>query len=232
VKSNRAGGFHNGLDIAGTSGSAVRAVAKGEVFYIQISNVEGTGGNMVLIDHGSWVSAYIHLSKVTIKGFISPTKSELVNPPRVVEAGEQIGETGNSGCSGCGAHLHFSAFRWTNGYREASLKEGNIPQIPWLADNAVFKLLNVNPPAGETLGSNLSSQTGEIVGSGENSFDRLADRRNTDKPEEYYSNFDYWQVNWNEIRINEYGCASGTKFDELTWGIVDETRKKEGWICK
>lgn len=203
VQTNRAGGFHNGLDIAGTSGSTVRAVANGVVFYVQISNVEGSGGNIVLIDHGAWVSAYMHLSMVTIKDFTSPNNSELVDPPRVVQVGDQIGEIGISGCSGCGPHLHFSAFQWVNGNRHASLKEGDKPPIPWLKDNVVFKLLNVNPPAGE------------ILGSGENSTERLADHRVVDQPKEYFSSFDYWLVNWNEIRINEYGCASGTKFDEL-----------------
>lgn len=216
-----ANGFHNALDIAGTSGSDVLTVAKGEVFYVNISDTNGTGGNYVLIDHGSWVSVYMHLSTISIDGLKSPTVSTLIKPTKTVEAGQKIGETGATGCfdgngNRCGPHLHLSIFLWTNGYREVSLKENSIPSIPWTKDSTAFKLININPPAGVTLGSNVHYQTGELLGAGENSTDRLADRRNADKPEVYFSPYDFWKdVNWNEIRINEYGCASGTKFDEL-----------------
>ena len=216
MQTGKANGFHNAIDIAGTSGSSIYAVAKGEVFYINISDVDGTVGNYVLIDHGSWVSAYMHLSTINIDGLTTPTASKLIKPSIVVEAGQKIGETGKSGCSDCGPHLHFSVFLWTNGYREVSLKENSIPSIPWTKDTTAFKLININPPAGEALGSNIHYKTGELLGFGENSTDRLADRRNADKPEVYFSPYDFWKdVNWNEIRINEYGCESGTKFDEL-----------------
>lgn len=219
VQKGYAGGFHNAIDIAGESGSAVYSVAKGEVFYINISDVKDTGGNYILIDHGSWVSAYMHLSKITISEFITPSGSSLIKPPKMVEAGQKIGETGNSGTKD--PHLHFSAFQWANGYREASLGENNIPKIPWMADDTTSLLkLNVNPPAGN------------ILGSGENTTDRLADRRDPNNSITYFSSDVEWLVNWNEIRINEYGCASGTKFDELTKGVViKDGQKIEVWTC-
>ncbi|MGH8062227.1 MAG: peptidoglycan DD-metalloendopeptidase family protein [Pseudoxanthomonas sp.] len=75
-----------GVDIAGTSGQAVRAAGDGVVVY------SGGGlvgyGELVIIKHSeSWLSAYGH------------NRTRLVNEGQNVKAGQQIAEMGRSGAS-------------------------------------------------------------------------------------------------------------------------------------
>jgi lipoprotein NlpD len=75
-----------GVDIAGKSGSAVRAAADGVVVY------SGAGlvgyGELIIVKHSEqWLSAYGH------------NRSRLVNEGQRVKAGEQIAEMGRSGAS-------------------------------------------------------------------------------------------------------------------------------------
>ena len=75
-----------GVDIAGKSGSAVRAAADGVVVY------SGAGlvgyGELIIVKHSEqWLSAYGH------------NRSRLVNEGQRVQAGEQSAEMGRSGAS-------------------------------------------------------------------------------------------------------------------------------------
>ena len=75
-----------GVDIAGTAGSAVRAAGDGTVVY------SGSGlvgyGELVIIKHNEqWLSAYGH------------NRSRMVNEGAKVKAGQQIAELGRTGAS-------------------------------------------------------------------------------------------------------------------------------------
>lgn len=75
-----------GVDIAGTSGQAVRAAADGVVVY------SGAGlvgyGELIIVKHDEqWLSAYGH------------NRKRLVNEGQRVKAGEQIAEMGRSGAA-------------------------------------------------------------------------------------------------------------------------------------
>ena len=75
-----------GIDIAGSSGQAVRAAADGTVVY------SGAGlvgyGELIIIKHDEqWLSAYGH------------NRKRLVNEGQIVKAGQQIAEMGRSGAS-------------------------------------------------------------------------------------------------------------------------------------
>jgi murein DD-endopeptidase MepM/ murein hydrolase activator NlpD len=56
--------FHNGLDLAATTGDPVRAAAKGRVVFAALS---GEHGNLVRIDHGDGLAtAYAHLDSIGV----------------------------------------------------------------------------------------------------------------------------------------------------------------------
>ncbi len=94
-RSNPFGGapeFHQGLDIAAPSGTAVTAAAGGTVIMAQWY---GGYGNYILIDHGGGYSTgYGHLSAI----YVSNGQS--------VARGQAIGAVGSTGQS-TGPHLHF-----------------------------------------------------------------------------------------------------------------------------
>ena len=80
------------MDLAAGTGSPVRAVTAGVV---QSAGVERGYGNCVRLLHpDGTVSVYAHMSAL------------LVTQGQVVQAGDQLGEEGNTGNS-TGPHLHF-----------------------------------------------------------------------------------------------------------------------------
>jgi hypothetical protein len=84
--------FHNGLDIAGPSGTPVAALAAGTVV---ISDYRSGYGHVVVVDHDdgfSTLSAHLSVRSVTVGD--------------VVLAGETVGAIGSSGTA-TGPHLHF-----------------------------------------------------------------------------------------------------------------------------
>lgn len=88
--------FHNGLDIAVPSGTAVRAAASGEVVH---SGWINGFGYTVIIDHGKGIETlYAHNSRTTA------AKGSMVNK------GERIALSGNTGLS-TGPHVHFGVLR-------------------------------------------------------------------------------------------------------------------------
>ena len=82
---------HTGLDIAAPQGTAIKAVAEGNV---TCASYSGSYGNLVKIDHGNRIETwYAHTSKM------------YVTAGQKVEAGEVIAAVGSTGNS-TGAHLH------------------------------------------------------------------------------------------------------------------------------
>lgn len=85
-------GYHSGMDVSASVGTAVRAMAAGRVVAVQPFPVRG---NVIVVDHGRGVmTTYCHLSqwKVSVGDF--------------VKQGDVIALSGNTGRSE-GPHLHF-----------------------------------------------------------------------------------------------------------------------------
>jgi len=88
--------FHNGIDIAAPTGTAVYAYASGTVISVSQDN---TLGMYIAIDHGNGlVTRYLHLSKFNV------SKGDKV------KTGDRIGSVGNTGYS-TGSHLHFEVLK-------------------------------------------------------------------------------------------------------------------------
>ena len=83
--------LHTGIDISAPSGTPVIAAGSGTVI---ASRFMGGYGNCIMIDHGSKVSVYGHLS------------GRAVSAGQSVSAGQTIGYVGSTGMS-TGPHLHF-----------------------------------------------------------------------------------------------------------------------------
>lgn len=85
--------FHNGLDMAAASGSAILAAYDGDVVAADYS---GSMGNYIMIDHGSGLyTIYMHCSAL------------YVSKGQTVYKGQNIAAVGSTGRS-TGPHLHFS----------------------------------------------------------------------------------------------------------------------------
>jgi murein DD-endopeptidase MepM/ murein hydrolase activator NlpD len=88
----RWGRMHEGVDIAGGSGTPIAASATGTVI---VAGPTGGYGNLVVVDHGGGLStAYAHLSSIAVS----------VGQP--VGQGSVVGGMGTTGHS-TGVHLHF-----------------------------------------------------------------------------------------------------------------------------
>lgn len=84
-------GAHTGLDIATSTGTAIKAVADGKVIF---AGYKGSYGYLVKIDHGKGVETwYAHCSKIYVK------------EGQKVSAGDKISAVGSTGNS-TGPHLH------------------------------------------------------------------------------------------------------------------------------
>ena len=91
---------HNGIDYASPIGTRCNAAAAGTVIYTGLGDywdgTVGGGAQVVIIDHGDILTAYLHLK----------AGSFTVSKGQKVAQGQQIAQTGNTGQS-TGAHLHF-----------------------------------------------------------------------------------------------------------------------------
>lgn len=84
--------FHQGIDIANSSGTSIKAAAKGTVIF---AGRNGGYGRTVIIDHGNgYKTLYAH------------NRDLLVKKGERVEKGQVIAKMGSSGRS-TGVHLHF-----------------------------------------------------------------------------------------------------------------------------
>mgnify|MGYP005844682793 CR=1 FL=1 len=88
------GGYHTGLDIAGSHGDPVRASESGTVLEAGWAETRGYG-RYVKIDHGQgYQTLYAHLSTIRVE------------EGQKVSRGEHLGDVGSTGVS-TGPHLHF-----------------------------------------------------------------------------------------------------------------------------
>ena len=88
--------FHQGVDIANSRGTSVKAAAKGKVIF---SGYQGSYGKTIIIDHGyGYKTLYGHNSSL------------LVNVGDYVKKGQAISKMGSSGRS-TGSHLHFEVHK-------------------------------------------------------------------------------------------------------------------------
>ncbi|MEX0836143.1 MAG: M23 family metallopeptidase [Nitriliruptor sp.] len=83
--------MHRGIDQGARTGTPIGASKAGTVIF---AGWQGGYGNLVLIDHGSVVTAYAHQSRMAVRSGQS------------VSQGSTIGYVGNTGNS-TGPHLHF-----------------------------------------------------------------------------------------------------------------------------
>jgi murein DD-endopeptidase MepM/ murein hydrolase activator NlpD len=87
--------FHRGIDVAAPRGSAIHAVASGEVTF---SGRRGRAGNVVEVRDGDIVSTYAHVARA------------LVHAGQKVAAGDVLATIGSTGRT-TGPHVHFAVTR-------------------------------------------------------------------------------------------------------------------------
>jgi murein DD-endopeptidase MepM/ murein hydrolase activator NlpD len=87
--------FHGGIDVAAPRGSAIHAVASGEVTF---SGRRGRAGNVVEVRDGDVVSTYAHVARA------------LVRAGQKVAAGDVLATIGSTGRS-TGPHVHLAMTR-------------------------------------------------------------------------------------------------------------------------
>jgi murein DD-endopeptidase MepM/ murein hydrolase activator NlpD len=87
--------FHGGIDVAAPRGSAVHAVAAGDVVY---SGRRGRAGNVVEVREGDLVTTYAHVERA------------LVRAGQKVAAGDVLATVGSTGRS-TGPHVHVAVSR-------------------------------------------------------------------------------------------------------------------------
>jgi len=101
AKNGYAGHWHNGLDLAASIGTPVRAAADGVVSGVANEDLycpRGAYGKFITIDHANGLTTlYGHLSR------------QLVKKGQTVKRGQVIGYSGKTGYA-TGPHLHFTVF--------------------------------------------------------------------------------------------------------------------------
>lgn len=101
----RSDGFHPGLDLEASIGTAIKSVDDGRVI---MAGRNETAGNYVVVQHDNgWQSFYLHLSRIA------------VGVGAFCWRGRVLGRSGNTGLS-TGPHLHLAAFK--NGIYQDPLK--------------------------------------------------------------------------------------------------------------
>jgi len=105
--SKRGSEFHDGVDIAGSYGSPIRAAGDGIVTF---SGWKGAWGRVVVISHGyGYVSQYAHNSSIVVKTGDRVKKGQVIS---------RLGNTGRS----TGPHVHFGVAykgQWINPFNVA-----------------------------------------------------------------------------------------------------------------
>jgi RHS repeat-associated protein len=106
----KTGAFHGGIDIAVPNGTPVKATGPGTV--TQIADHENYGNVIVIEMNNGLTTADMHLDSVNV------TKGSTVN------AGQQIGTSGNTGTFTTGGHDHFTV--WDNPANAPNFEVGEL----------------------------------------------------------------------------------------------------------
>lgn len=102
--------YHGGVDVAGATGTPVRAPADGLVV-LAADKPFTLEGNLLMIDHGAGLnSAFLHLSRIEVKEGAHVTRGQLIGA---------IGATGRA----TGPHLHW-ALKWNDARIDPMLVAG------------------------------------------------------------------------------------------------------------
>ncbi|MBI1888392.1 MAG: peptidoglycan DD-metalloendopeptidase family protein [Candidatus Spechtbacteria bacterium] len=105
--------FHNGIDIAGSYGTPVKAARQGKI--LGVEKAPYAYGKWITIEHDNGlVTLYAHLSLQGVK------------PGQEVESGDIIGYMGSTGFS-TGSHLHFTVYAPNSFATKPSLLSGTLP---------------------------------------------------------------------------------------------------------
>lgn len=143
--------MHTGIDIAGKTGTPIKAAAAGTVSFAGYAR-KGSGyggyGNVVVIQHADGTqSTYGHLNA------ISAQVGDVVKP------GQVIGKMGSTGIS-TGSHLHFQV----NRANARTSKQGVLDAAAWLRGATVSQTIEATRE--DTVGSRVASvidSTGKAV---------------------------------------------------------------------
>lgn len=150
---------HEGYDFDDFScfGNMVYPAATGQVTTAGWQN-DGYGNRVVISHSGSgYTTLYGHLSEIYV------SVNDLVN-----DLSTPIGKIGNSGCPGCGTHLHFNVYRnnelvdpsgWDGSFPDPYVEEENGPVSyrQWLFP------VQRKTPVNATLGTELVAPSGNTV---------------------------------------------------------------------
>lgn len=116
IYAGEAGVPHNGVDVAGATGTAIYAPANGIVILAAASPFT-LEGNLLMIDHGMGLnSAFLHLSRIDVA------------VGDVIRQGQPIGAIGMTGRA-TGPHLHWG-MRWLDQRIDPALVAGPMPAAP------------------------------------------------------------------------------------------------------
>lgn len=108
--------YHGGVDVAGITGTPVRAPADG-VVVLAAEKPFTLEGNLLMIDHGAGLnSAFLHLSRIDVA------------EGQHVTRGQVIGAVGSTGRA-TGPHLHW-AMKWNDARIDPMLIAGPMPGSP------------------------------------------------------------------------------------------------------
>lgn len=194
-------GSHKGIDIGPTDNDAtVLAVAPGKVI-AKGGRDSDMGGYFVLVDHGDWVSGYLHLEKEGRKD----KDSVLTADARV------IGTASDSGTGADGVHLHLEIRLWPKSVMEAEDKD-KAKEDMLKRGFSQLECVNINPPR---------------QGSGGDYASWLKNNKNIDLDVEW-GEADYWEIDWTQVSYMDGGLPEhySETYCADPWGLGFECIKQ------
>ncbi|MBL7209072.1 MAG: M23 family metallopeptidase [Dehalococcoidia bacterium] len=193
-------GPHAGIDIGPTDNDReVLAVAPGKVI---AKGYDNRGGYYVLVDHGDWMSGYLHLKEEGRK-----------DKGSVLTASDRaIGTASNSGLWATGVHLHVEIRRWPKSVAEAEDEDKAKEDVLKKTSFLKLECVNINPPR---------------HGRGGNYASWLKDHKNIDLHVEW-GDADYWEINWTQVSYMSGGLPKdyNKTYCASPWGLGFECIKQ------